>query len=129
MTSRTVLRFTVLRRGDPAPKRDRLGPAGFTRLVFGGRPFMAARIAPPRSFCQTRSPSRVTFRLLGTCPCLILIGKADHYRAPDASSAEPEILMNYVDAHVHVWTDDTAHYPLGKGWKKEDMKPAVFTPE
>jgi len=37
--------------------------------------------------------------------------------------------MNYVDAHVHVWTDDTSHYPLGKGWKKEDMKPAVFTPE
>jgi predicted TIM-barrel fold metal-dependent hydrolase len=35
----------------------------------------------------------------------------------------------FIDAHVHVWTDDTAHYPLGKGWKKEDMKPPSFTPE
>jgi predicted TIM-barrel fold metal-dependent hydrolase len=37
--------------------------------------------------------------------------------------------MKYIDAHVHVWTDDTGHYPLGEGWKKEDMKPARFTPE
>jgi hypothetical protein len=20
--------------------------------------------------------------------------------------------MNYIDAHVHLWTDDTLHYPL-----------------
>jgi predicted TIM-barrel fold metal-dependent hydrolase len=37
--------------------------------------------------------------------------------------------MGLIDAHAHVWTDDTAHYPLGAGWKKEDMKPARFTPE
>jgi predicted TIM-barrel fold metal-dependent hydrolase len=37
--------------------------------------------------------------------------------------------MGYIDAHVHVWTDDTAHYPLAKGWTKEDMKPPRFTPE
>jgi predicted TIM-barrel fold metal-dependent hydrolase len=37
--------------------------------------------------------------------------------------------MVIVDAHVHVWTDDTAHYPLGPGRKKEDRKPARFTPE
>ncbi len=37
--------------------------------------------------------------------------------------------MNYIDAHVHVWTPDTLHYPLGAGWKKEDMKPPSFTPE
>jgi hypothetical protein len=37
--------------------------------------------------------------------------------------------MGIIDAHVHIWTDDTAHYPLGAGWKKEDMKPARFTPE
>jgi predicted TIM-barrel fold metal-dependent hydrolase len=37
--------------------------------------------------------------------------------------------MNYIDAHVHVWTPDTAHYPLAAGYKKEDMKPASFTPE
>ncbi len=37
--------------------------------------------------------------------------------------------MRFIDAHVHVWTDDTAHYPLAAGWKKEDMRPARFTPE
>jgi predicted TIM-barrel fold metal-dependent hydrolase len=37
--------------------------------------------------------------------------------------------MTYIDAHVHVWTPDTAHYPLAKGYKKADMKPASFTPE
>jgi predicted TIM-barrel fold metal-dependent hydrolase len=37
--------------------------------------------------------------------------------------------MGYIDAHVHVWTPDTAHYPLAKGYKKEVMQPPSFTPE
>src|SRR5271163_3930334 len=37
--------------------------------------------------------------------------------------------MKYIDAHVHVWTPDNAHYPLAGGFKKEDMQPASFTPE
>jgi len=37
--------------------------------------------------------------------------------------------MTFIDAHVHVWTPDTAHYPLAAGYKREDMKPASFTPE
>src|SRR5437660_11888679 len=37
--------------------------------------------------------------------------------------------MAFIDAHVHVWTPDTAHYPLAEGYTKEDMKPASFTPE
>lgn len=37
--------------------------------------------------------------------------------------------MGLIDAHVHVWTDDLAHYPLGPGYKAEDMKPPRFTPE
>jgi predicted TIM-barrel fold metal-dependent hydrolase len=37
--------------------------------------------------------------------------------------------MAFIDAHVHVWTDDSAHYPLGPGWKKEDMSPRRFTPQ
>jgi predicted TIM-barrel fold metal-dependent hydrolase len=35
----------------------------------------------------------------------------------------------YIDAHVHVWTPDTDKYPLAPKYKKEDMKPASFTPE
>jgi predicted TIM-barrel fold metal-dependent hydrolase len=37
--------------------------------------------------------------------------------------------MGYIDAHVHVWTPDTGHYPLARGFKPEDMKPRSFTPE
>jgi predicted TIM-barrel fold metal-dependent hydrolase len=37
--------------------------------------------------------------------------------------------MNFIDAHVHVWTPDIAHYPLAAGYKKEDMKPPSFPPE
>lgn len=37
--------------------------------------------------------------------------------------------MNFIDAHVHVWTSDTGHYPLAAGFTKADMKPASFTPE
>jgi predicted TIM-barrel fold metal-dependent hydrolase len=46
-----------------------------------------------------------------------------------AASAQDKKRMSYVDAHVHVWTPDTARYPLAPGYKKEDMKPASFTPE
>ena len=37
--------------------------------------------------------------------------------------------MGFIDAHVHVWTPDTAHYPLGPGYTKDDMKPPSFTPQ
>src|SRR5690242_13632929 len=37
--------------------------------------------------------------------------------------------MGFIDGHVHVWTPDTAHYPLGPGFTKDDMKPPSFTPQ
>lgn len=37
--------------------------------------------------------------------------------------------MGFIDAHVHVWTPDTGHYPLAAGYKAEDMQPRSFTPE
>jgi predicted TIM-barrel fold metal-dependent hydrolase len=36
---------------------------------------------------------------------------------------------SYIDAHVHVWTPDTAKYPLAAGYTRADMKPPSFTPE
>ena len=36
--------------------------------------------------------------------------------------------MNIIDAHVHVWTPDTAKYPLARGYQKDNMKPPAFTP-
>ncbi len=34
----------------------------------------------------------------------------------------------WIDAHVHVWTPDTARYPLAVGFKVSDMAPKSFTP-
>ena len=34
---------------------------------------------------------------------------------------------NYVDAHVHIWTDDFKKYPLAQGFNPQDMAPRVFT--
>ncbi len=36
---------------------------------------------------------------------------------------------HWIDAHVHVWTPDTAKYPLDSGYAVADMQPASFTPE
>ena len=35
---------------------------------------------------------------------------------------------NWIDAHVHIWTDDLERYPLAEGFKKEQMKPPTYTP-
>ena len=35
----------------------------------------------------------------------------------------------YIDAHSHIWTPDTSHYPLAKGFTVADMKPRSFTAE
>lgn len=37
--------------------------------------------------------------------------------------------MEYVDAHVHVWTDDLDTYPLAESYTKSDMQPEIFYPE
>ena len=37
--------------------------------------------------------------------------------------------MRFIDAHAHVWTNDVAHYPLGPGWRGEDMTPRRFAPD
>lgn len=45
------------------------------------------------------------------------------------AQATRNVKDGFIDAHVHVWTDDTEKYPLAKGFTKADMKPATFTPE
>jgi predicted TIM-barrel fold metal-dependent hydrolase len=37
--------------------------------------------------------------------------------------------MNYIDAHSHIWTPDTARYPLAGGFRRANMEPASFTVE
>ena len=35
--------------------------------------------------------------------------------------------MNYIDAHSHIWTPDTGHYPLAAGFRRANMDPHSFT--
>jgi len=51
---------------------------------------------------------------------------------PDsAESSEPDgsAKNGVIDAHVHVWTADTATYPISSTRREADMKPPSFTPE
>ena len=34
---------------------------------------------------------------------------------------------NYVDTHVHIWTDDFEKYPLAQGFTPQEMAPRVFS--
>ena len=38
-------------------------------------------------------------------------------------------MPGFIDAHVHIWTDNFAEYPLAKGFQAEEMTPRVFTPD
>lgn len=33
----------------------------------------------------------------------------------------------YIDAHSHIWTPDTGHYPLAAGFRRANMEPSSFT--
>ncbi|MCU0716565.1 MAG: amidohydrolase family protein [Pirellula sp.] len=44
------------------------------------------------------------------------------------SELEPTDNSGWIDAHVHVWTDDIQAYPLASDFTKEQMQPARFTP-
>lgn len=55
-------------------------------------------------------------------PFLAMLAAASLQQGP---GKEP----GYVDAHIHVWTDDLVRYPLGVGWTKAEMKPSRFTPD
>ena len=37
--------------------------------------------------------------------------------------------MNFIDAHSHIWTQDTKHYPLGPGWRRLNIDPESWTAE
>src|SRR5262249_40267133 len=75
---------------------------------------------------RTRSPKNQVGPNSGNSGEAVLYREADRVREAAPPS---ENRMAFIDAHVHVWTPDVHHYPLAAGFKKEDMKPASFTPE
>ena len=42
---------------------------------------------------------------------------------PIAADADSALQGGFIDAHVHVWTPDTAAYPISSKYEQEDMKP------
>lgn len=60
--------------------------------------------------------------------CLVLLGPMTLLTLGDKGEGE-EKTLRFIDAHVHVWTSDTARYPLAAGTRKEDVVPASFTAE
>jgi predicted TIM-barrel fold metal-dependent hydrolase len=59
---------------------------------------------------------------------LVVVSSFAWNAGPIANSQDAKP-MNFIDAHVHVWSSDTDRYPLAPGFKKSDIKPASFTPE
>ena len=46
-----------------------------------------------------------------------------------ARTKEAAASPGWIDAHVHVWTEDVARYPLAPDFTSEQMQPRRFTPE
>lgn len=38
-------------------------------------------------------------------------------------------IANFIDAHVHIWTNDFQKYPLERTYQPQDMQPRTFFPE
>jgi predicted TIM-barrel fold metal-dependent hydrolase len=55
----------------------------------------------------------------------LVCGAAAGFGVPAAGA--PDRPGGFVDAHVHVWTPDTARYPLAAGFTTADMQPPSFT--
>ena len=49
--------------------------------------------------------------------------------APTVCTSLENSGTGFIDAHVHVWTPDTQHYPIAADFSEKDMVPASFTPE
>lgn len=76
---------------------------------------------------QRNRPTRREFLGAGASA---VIGSA---LAKRIAAADPPVTdprgEGYIDAHVHVWSDDLVRYPLKAGFPKEKMRRPSFTPE
>lgn len=65
----------------------------------------------------------------GTALGSSLAASAEAQQKEEVKEVQGKPQDGFIDAHVHVWTPDVEHYPLGPGFQKQEMKPASFTPE
>ena len=59
---------------------------------------------------------------------MTIVGAASMMTRP-AVAKPAEDPNGWIDAHVHIWSPDTARYPLASGYDRADMAPPSFTPE
>lgn len=50
-------------------------------------------------------------------------------RAPAAEAEDQEAASGWIDAHVHVWTEELEKYPLAQGFTVAEMVPQRYRPE
>jgi predicted TIM-barrel fold metal-dependent hydrolase len=69
-------------------------------------------------------------KFMGTSAAAAMAAAAGQWStlsADEKKSAAPE--YPWIDAHSHVWSPDTARWPLANGKSKADLDPPSFTPE
>lgn len=76
---------------------------------------------------ETRLTRREVMKAAAAAGLAGLAGCATMEKAGQTGGRDGQ--AGWIDAHVHVWTDDVARYPLAAGYKKEQMQPPRFTPE
>src|SRR5262245_30082603 len=65
----------------------------------------------------------------GAVALSLFLGPPRHRRG-EPPGKEPAVdKTGFIDAHVHIWTDDVQRYPLFEGRSKNDPSPPSFTPE
>jgi predicted TIM-barrel fold metal-dependent hydrolase len=71
---------------------------------------------------------RAGFRRLFFLPvCFLAIAVVQTLRVGPTETRRSN--MKFIDAHVHVWSSDTARYPVAAGFDKESVQPHSFTPD
>ena len=68
--------------------------------------------------------SRRTFGQLAVASVIAITTRSNADKTAETSSSG-----GWIDAHVHVWTPDVAHYPIDRAFQISDMQPGSFTPE
>ena len=86
---------------------------------------------PPNAQSVFLSRREILLSAAGSLAAAAIAGKPGAAQQPQAAGkadlADPK--TGAIDAHVHVWTPDAERYPLAPGFRRDEMKPASFTPE
>ncbi len=55
------------------------------------------------------------------------VARARKINSIKLAGSKVKTMSAYIDAHSHIWTPDTGHYPLAPGFRRANMEPPSFT--